>query len=606
MEKAPFISIIFLVFFLFGLKPVEPEDVFSIDEIQEILATKDFFEYKQMENNIFPMWKTTERKYSAQFLRSRPDYLSMDDVIHHILTDGFPIQYKLQELCRANLGIHTAIGNIVPKVKLAIGQGGGPIDVSKLFSGLFGFLLPSNWLQLSRNIKAHDVAEKLLLKIVLDEILNAKIAYINQHKLLTDLEILNFHFMHTTIFSRIFAYDSPFINLIQAAGGNLSIIMALKEAEVRSGFDTLADQIGLEKIQNKYTTQHFNIRPIEDFKFEVQDFNLLEKPHYETPEAFLQEVIRRSVELKAAKKLYEISKLNTGITATGGTLSTSDNGTNAEFAITFGYGNIPSVLTTNSSANTAFIDVKSQYVDVLNSARVAYDLYKNSMHVYTQATASLRQNRNTFVEIMKDTLEKSLEPDLRALFPMQNMLTAELQLNLALHNAMLAEAYMDRFLLVEEKNAVKYLPARGNVMKLFKELTTKSEGTKLDPLAEEFSQIHSKRKLDIILYHHKTSPDWSHYTEGEIRKGVIENINSLLYSKNFSLYKSKGFYRVLDNYIREKRIDLTQEEDFLLNKKLLPWYRFFRKKALEKEDLLHNFDFENLDVQPEVGVIPYE
>lgn len=606
MKKAPCISMLFLLFFLVGLKPVEPEDVLSIDEIQEIVATKDFFEYKHMENNIFPMWKTTDRKYSAQFLRSRPDYLSMDDVIHYILTDGFPIQYKLQELCRANLGIHTAIGNIVPKVKIAIGQGAGPIDVSKLFSGLFGFLLPSNWLQLSTNIKAHDVAEKLLLKIVLDEILNAKIAYINQHKLLMDLESLNFHFIHTKIFSTIFSYDSPFVSLIKGAGANLSVTMALKEAEVRSGFDTLADEIGLEKIKNKYTTQHFNIRPIEDFKFEVQDFNLLEKLHYETPEAFLQEVIRRSVELKAAKKLYEISKINTGITATGGTLSTSDNATSAEFAITLGYGNIPSVLTTNSSANTAFIDVKSQYVDILNSARVAYDLYKNSMHIYTQASVSLKQNRNAFVEVMKDTLEKALDPDIRALFPMQNMITAELQLNLALHNAMLAEAYMDRFLLVEEQNAVKYLPARGDVMKLFKELTTKIGGTKLDPLGEEFSQIHSRRKLDIILHHHTTSHDWSHYTEGEIRKGVRENINNLLYSKNFSLYKSKGFYGVLDNYIREKRIELTQEENFILKKKQLPWYRFFRKKALEKEDLLHNFEFETLEIQPEASVVPYE
>lgn len=606
MKKAPCISILFVWIFLVGLKPVEPTDVLSSDEIQEIVATKDFFEYKEMESNIFPMWKTTERKYSAQFLRSRPDYLSMDDVIHHILTDGFPIQYKLQELCRANLGIHTAIGNIVPKVKIAIGQGAGPIDISTLFSGLFGFLLPSNWLQLSTNIKAYDVAEKLLLKIVLDEILNAKIAYINQHKLLTDLEILNFHFIHTAIFSTMFSHDSPSLSLIKGARGNLSVTMALKEADVRTGFDTLADEIGLEKIKSKYTTQHFNIRQIEDFKFEVQDFSLLEKLHYETPEAFLQEVIRRSIELKAAKKLYEIGKLNIGITATGGTLGTIDNTTRADFAITLGYGNIPNVLSTNSSTNTAFIDVKSQYVDILNSARVAYDLYKNSMHVYTQATVSLKENRKAFVEIMKETLEKSLDPDLRALFPMQNMITAELQLNLALHNAMIAEAYMDRFLLVEEQNAVKYLPAKGDVMKLFKELTTKIGGTRLDPLGEEFSQIHSRRKLDAILHHHTKNHDWSHYTEEEIKKGVTENINSLLYSKNFSLYKSKKFYRVLDNYIREKRIELTQEERFTLQQKQLPWYRFLRKKGLEKEDLLHNFEFEELEIQPEFGVIPYE
>ncbi len=615
MKQTRMLWLFALTFFLLALKPITPEDSLSPDEIQAIVSTKDFFHYKNMEENIFPIWKYTNRKYSSHFFKDRSVALSMSDVVHHVLTDGFPIQGKLQELYRSKMAVEVVRGGLIPSIHIAIGQGASPVDIKKLFTGLFGFLLPANWLLLKSYKELQGVAEKFLLKTVLDEILATKIAYINLHKLIQDFEIYNYYYIHTQILTNTVSDDSPYKPLLKSQYGFQGNLMATTRQQVRFGFDSLALEIALEKLKGQYALQNFNIKEIDDFKFELKD--LAESPQeiYRTPERFLQEVVERSIELKAVKQLYKISKLNTGVVATGGTLEVKpnvpltniNNGTNAQFAIHFGYSVIPKVLYVNSLSDTAYIDVKDQYISMLNAARTAYDTYTNGLELYTQSIDSLRHTQEAFTKALKVIVEEGKEPDLGFLFPVSNLVQAELSLNASLHTAAIGNAYMDRFLLTEEKNAMKYLPEKGEIMTLFRNLTKKSGPLTHDPLTQEFMDIHSSKKLNTLL--RGEDSDWSHYTPIEMKNLVQENIGNLLFSKWFKLHKSKKFYNVLDDYFQNKKIELTEEEKFKLYKKRRPWYRGWQKKSREKDDPLHNFKFGTFGEhtpEPVLGLPPAE
>ena len=63
----------------------------------------------------YPIWKHTDRRYSSHFLKDRTYFLSLDDIIKRILSDAFPVHYKLEQLYRSKLGVHANIGNLIPK-----------------------------------------------------------------------------------------------------------------------------------------------------------------------------------------------------------------------------------------------------------------------------------------------------------------------------------------------------------------------------------------------------------------------------------------------------------------------------------------------------------
>ena len=50
--------------------------------------------------------------------------------------------------------------------------------------------------------RALKVSRYLVLRSVLDEVLTAKLAYINQHQLIQEFEILNYYFIHLQLLSK--------------------------------------------------------------------------------------------------------------------------------------------------------------------------------------------------------------------------------------------------------------------------------------------------------------------------------------------------------------------------------------------------------------------
>jgi len=612
-------SLFFLPFMPEGINPVKPyimhplspSDVLTDEEIQRLFATRDFFEYttKFMPGECVPIWKGNKRKYSANFYAQngvhRNLYLSMDDAIHRILTDGFPIQYQIKALYQANMGVHSGVGNIVPKLNLAFGQGLSGVDTQTLFSGLFGFLLPSNWLNLANQVIGYDIAKALMMKIVLDEILSVKTAYIAQHQLIQDLEIINFYLIHFQLLMEQFPEDTILVQNMKAAYAYIgSFLMSPKRAAVRNGFNALANAVALEKLGGLYTIQTMNIRDIEDFPFEVKDPRSDEEDFYAYKELFLEEVIRRSgesLELRVVNDLYTISKNNIGITATGGTLATIENNSKPQFAVSLGYGTLPAVLTANSLSGTAYIDVKKQYLSMLNSARQAYDSCISTFEEYVEIKRGLEETRKAFLlnlqPVLGTHLEPGVEPSFLLLSTLNYLLYNELLLNQVLHTSMTARATMDRFLLKEQKQALRYLPQKDEIMKLFRDAAKETGYKELDALSEEFMSVHSSKKLNSILNHHRSSPEWKHYTQEEIKQSVHDNIGNLLYKDMWRLPKSPKFFKILQKYIDQEQLELTTEETYQLQRKTRPWWKQLRRgEHINKKDFIHNRDFKNFTV----------
>ena len=163
MRRILSLLVFFFAFQALALNPITPDKVLSPQEIEEILRTDNFFLYRSLDETT-PVWVNTHRKYGSHLLKDRTHFYTMDEVLHKVLTDTFPTQYKLEELYRAKMNIHNQLGSIIPSLNLGFGEGVSAIDVSKLFAGLFGFLQPANWIKLASQKKAYKVSKYMLTK----------------------------------------------------------------------------------------------------------------------------------------------------------------------------------------------------------------------------------------------------------------------------------------------------------------------------------------------------------------------------------------------------------------------------------------------------------
>ena len=262
---------------IFALSPVTPEKVFTREEIQRIHETKDYF-FRSSLNETTPVWKSTNRRYSSHYLGNRTDYFDLNDVLGCVLRSGFPIQYQLEQLYRAKLGIHSHIGDLLPKVDLAFGQGVSGLDINKVFSGVFGFVLPANWMKLANQTRVYKSSKLILTRTVLDQILKSKLMYINQHQRIQEFEILNFYFIHLQLLSKIYPDKNRALNTMLGRFAFEGTEMASQRGRTKIGFDDLALMMALEKVGSDFTANTLNISDIEDFPEKVRDLEELEDP----------------------------------------------------------------------------------------------------------------------------------------------------------------------------------------------------------------------------------------------------------------------------------------------------------------------------------------
>ena len=557
--------------FSLALTPIKPESVLSPSEIKEIVHEKNYFLYKNMDYST-PTWRKTKRLYSSHFLGERNHYITLEEVIHRVLTDAFPVQYKLEELYRSQLGLHVKIGALLPKLDMSFGEGLASLNVGKVFSGLFGFLSPSTWMKVVNQKRVYKASKYMIILTILNEILIAKQAYINQHEMIQKVEILNYYFIHLQILARKFKKESRFIQTLIGKFSVDGTEMASQRGRVKIGFDDLSFLMAMEHAENDLTLNRLNIKDLTNFPKVVKDTEDLEEK-YQSKNIFLHEVVKKSIELKIAKEFFKISKLNIGIVATGAVFNNVDGpqmtSTDARFSFNLGYDTLPNILIAKSLKKTAEIDLRKEYISMLNMARRSYDLYTNSLGGYTEAKRSLKTNRKAFIVNLKVVLDGDKEPDPFFFFSLEHLVKSELKLNAALHGSLKARASLERFLLTDQESFSKYFPKKGKILEVFQKIKDKDllEKAKVDKLDDTLITIKKAEKLREILYHHHLIKELRSYSEEEIIHAVQRNMDNLLFTK-LSFRKKKKFFTTLKYYVDEKNIRLTFSQEKKFKKKI--------------------------------------
>ena len=578
------ISLVFLLVLFtsvsYSAAPITPDKVLSEIEIQEIHDSKNYFFWKNLDETS-PVWRGRERKYGSHFLGERDHFYNLDQVIHHVLSDGFPIQYQLEQLYQAKLGIHSKLGDLIPKVDLRFPSGVTGIDIGAVFSGLFGFIQPTNWMKLVNQRRLKNVAEQLLFRTLLDEVLKAKLLYINQHQLIQEFEILNYYFIHLQVLSEKYQNTSRVLTTLLGKFAYEGTKMASKRGETKLGFNDLSLLMALEKINGDYTAQNLNITDLDDFPNVVKGLDEL-PTEYKNKQRYLELVVERSIELQTAKELLKIAKLNVGITAVGNIFSNANESNDEILALRFGYGTLPNILIAESQMRTVKIDVRKEYITMLDMARRSFDYYTNAIGGYTEAKRSLSSNRRAFIANLEHILETDEEPDALFILALDHLLGSELILNNALHGSLRARAYMDRFLLVDDW-ASDFLPNKKDIVRFFTKkkqiLSAKQEAFGF--IDRRFKKVRKSAELHGLLYGYSQDNPYT-FTESDIDLAVKRNLRHMLIS-NLVHYKSQDFYQVLKDYIEERKLELSAVERFLLEKRINSWL----SRINGSNDILH-------------------
>ncbi len=551
-----------------ALPPTQPEDVLSDEQIADIIARKDYFYIDEMDLNL-PIWRKTKRQYAKRALSGRTHLLTMSDVIHRVLTDGLPIQYQMEQMIRGRLGIHNAIGDLIPSIDLKLGYT-NVFGASNMFSSLFGFLLPANWLKLIAQKHAYTATQLLLLKTVLDQIVAIKEAYYVAHNAISDLEILNYYLAHLHLLSRLYPHDDRTLQTLIGQVGVQASNTALQIGQTGFALWSIGQAMALEKLDGFISTKTLNIADISDFPNDVPDLPDLEFP-FQDFETFINETVRLSVEMKIADEYYKISKLNVGISATSNTFYFAPGQTynrDLQLGVRLGYNSIPNVLTAKSFQRTAQIDVESEFIALLGNARRSLGFYKMNVVTFSESHHSLSVNRAAFKKNVRYYVDNQIVPDATFLFSLTQLITTELQVNAALHGSLISRAYMDRYTLRDQEIAAKYLPAKGAVMEFFaRYLENNATQQGRESLIESLlKDVRKEKRLQLILYEHKTIPGLQDLSHQNLVSSVQDNIANLLHT-SFTFRKNEKFFRMLQDFITTNNIVLTRMEEQILEKK---------------------------------------
>lgn len=570
----------------FAVKPIVPTDALSPGEIAQIKSDGNFFFHKEVDD-FSPIWMKTNRTYANHFLKDRTDYFSLDEVIEHTLTQGFPVEYNLEKLFRSNLEGHVAIGGVLPRVDLVFGDGALGLNFNRVFAGLFSFVFPSNWMNIFNQKKSYNASLYLLMRTYLDEVLKSRTVYIKQHQLIQEFEIINFYFIHLQILADSVECDERTLSTLYGRFAHEGTNMASQRGRTKLGFNDLSLLMALQKIGDDHTASSFNIKNIEDFPVKVKELDDLE-PLYKDKEVFLQEVVRVSIELKTVNELLKISRMNVGITATGSLFGEVDRSANpnhdARFAFRLGYDTLPQILISKSLAKTATIDVRKEYIELLNTARRSFDYYTNSLGGYTEAKRAIRINREALRANIESITAGNSQPDAIFILAFIQLIESELKLNNALHGSLIARAHMDRLLLKDHRLIQKYMPSQDLIHHTLKHVATNQlEQTKEDIHIDKFLfSVHKSKRLKRLFKDYTFSSQHRPISKPCLDEAIQRNLDHLLHA-SLRRPKSSKFYQILSEYIETNGIEMSLLQEERLQKALRPgWNRWTRQKSTSK------------------------
>lgn len=546
----------------FDIKPICVEDALSIEEIHAITVRKNYFLREDLNRKEY-LWNKLDRKYSRQFFKNRTEIYDLPTTLKAVLGQGMPMRYQINQLYRAEIEPHIALGAVLPSLALTVGDGMSPISLNNAFNGLLSFLLPQNWLSLINANKQYTVAKYLFMQLALDQYYSTELQYIAIHKLIYDLEIYNFYLMHLELFTRIFPPDDAAVLMVRGKMASVAGDMANIRISLRLALDQLAFMMALTKDKSdQYGASKMNIQNLPNFDETIED---LEKINhlFAHKNDFTQEVLNRSIEMKTIAELYEISKLNIGVTAFGQLLGVPSRGTPAQIVLQLNYSFVPQVLYSTSLSNTAKIDVENQILKMINVARISWDTYKYNIGAYVESQRSLIINRKAVKASLDDILDKGKKIDGVFLNSVIQLIDAHIKLNAAVHSARGALAQMRRLMITEENNILNYIPLDKSINSALK-LFLKTYGPLEDDriyLDNILRIIHRKSKLALLfsgIWEDKNG-QIKNFDGNSMKDAVQRNIKFLLY-RRWNFPKSRGFYRTLKRYVDEHQILLDQSD----------------------------------------------
>jgi hypothetical protein len=573
----------YLLFILFFFSPIayssskdrglKPEDVLSQAEIQSIIETNNYFYYKELDLKN-PIWMNTERLYAKHFLGEREFKLSEKDVAQKTV-ECFPIQYQLEILYRDKMAVHSSIGGVIPSLNISFGQG-VTYGIDRIFSGLFSFLLPAQWMKIANQERLYQISYHTLSKKILDLVLKARLSYIELHKKIQEFETVNYYLIHMQILAlsdREYFHEN---HLIQAAISKMAINMAERRSAIRIAFDDLASLMSMERDDTDLTLNRLNIEDIKNFPKKPKFRTESGEEEVPSKEDFLREVVSKSIELKIVRELYEVSKMNIGIEALGGTFSTNEAGATQRhdgvFNLNLGYGTVPDILASVSKKRSAKIDVKNEVIGMLTIARKTYDTYINSRTEYVEAKKSLRLNRNMFKSNMKTLVaRKDSSQGLPVILGISFLMEAEMSLTDSLHKFLESKAYMERFLLTESSEYLEHVPEKDKILKAFeKSKVDFKKGLLRDTdLLQNLKKIRKSNDLNYFLYGNQNRFDvfFTENRKQEVKDIVQKKIETLL-ENTVPIRRGEKYFKILEKYILENQIYLTEKQQKILEKRL--------------------------------------
>lgn len=540
---------------------IKVDDILPKEQIDEILKTDNFFGKNEFQEGKAP-WEPFEQVYSEVFLKGRTQKVDYEEAIDFTMRSSFALSYGMEQLARAELSKHEALGKLLPSINLTVGDG-TPIGAKEAFSGLFSFLMPHNWIKLRNQRKHIDVAKENIRKAALDDYLNIHLVFLDLHRVVLNLEIMSFYLSHLQLLERssvtIMDIDRELIESIQTMVG-----VDLAEAKWRVGIhhNNLAETMSvIQDAKKLFSAGSLRIDLIKNFPDDLKPVQEL-GADYISKEHFVQTAMNRSIELTIVKIISDIAKKRVGIRALGDVFHDNSEGTEIKIGFNFGYDNIPRTLISLSEYRTTQIDVYRELLELLDIARRSYGNYLGVFASFQEAKNSVKVNRRLFYELLEDVVTKeSCSDALKFTTYLHNLIKAEIIKNNTLHNGLRMHAIARRYLLEDEPLIQDYLPTDFDIDAGIDKSRNGRLYRKMQTLDEYLRVIKKPKELKAFLNDQIKRAIWYGYGRRTTKEIVTNNVGLLLHPE----HRSRKFFRILKKYLEKEKIPLCECQKKLLD-----------------------------------------
>ena len=564
LKSVPFVLLFLISFKLLGSsesKNIRVEKILPHSFIDKTLEEKNFFNRKEWLKQKGDPWDVLDQKYSEAFLAKRTQKIKYQDAVDRAMQYSFHLAYGVEQLTQGKLGIHEALGSILPSLNLTLGDG-LPIGVKEVFSGLFGFLLPHNWIKLRQAKLHYNVAKETVKKAALDDYMNIQLVFLELHRVVIKAEIMSFYLCHLQMLEKGFRQEWPELaDLLLALCSDVSLDLSYAVNSIGIHHNNLAlALVVIQDEENQFSANALRVDLIRDFPKKLKGKKEIVKI-FGTKEEYVRKVFKDSLELKIIKILEKVAKHNVGVTASSDLFSDGSTGISPGLGLNIGYGNLPRSLIAHSEKREAQINVLRETINFLDTTRRAYGNYRNSLRSFREAELSVESHRVVFYRELGDLMSRDGNLS-KAEFmkSLENLIKAEVTRNDVLHQGLRELSILRRYRLFEVDHVNSYLPTPLDVDAAIDKARHGRLHKKVKSLPEFLKKIKRTRELKKFLSGEFNKVEWLGFGKKSIEDLVRENLDLLLVKK----HRSRRFFKTLRKYVLENKISIKDDQRGIL------------------------------------------